>query len=235
MRFAATGYVADARGLSHETAHRSPPLGVLALVFAALYIASVVVALTMAGADPYPGPETSFGGFVGYSTEYPNAMHVVSFLQFSASIPLGLFAATIASRLLFHRVNVAGVHIALFGGVSASIMLAVSALAIWTTSQQGVVNSGAMRAMEMLAFSAGGFGHVAMLGLLAAGVSMPSLAFRLMPAWLCWCGLAAAVICELSTFGLLLPGVSLLVPLGRYLAIAWLVGAGLMMPRARQA
>lgn len=102
-------------------------------------------------------------------------MRVVSFLQFGASIPLGLFAATVVSRLLFHRVNAAGVRIAQFGGTAASIVLGVSSLATWVLSQPGVATEkGALRAVELLAFATGGFGNAAATGLLLAGVSVPS-------------------------------------------------------------
>src|SRR6185295_1409003 len=86
--------------------HRSPSLFVLGIVFTILFLASVAVyARTTNSAD-----WARFGAF----------------LQFGASIPLGLFTATIVSRLQFHRINVAGVQIAFFGGLAASIFLAIS-------------------------------------------------------------------------------------------------------------
>jgi hypothetical protein len=39
------------------------------------------------------------------------------FLQFGALIPLGIYAATAATRLRFLGVNAAGPYIALFGGL----------------------------------------------------------------------------------------------------------------------
>jgi hypothetical protein len=120
-------------------------------------------------------------------------------------------------RLLFHRVNVAGVHIAFFGGVAASVFLGVSSLATWVLSQPGVATEkGAMRAVELLAFATGGFGNVAALGLLMAGVSVPSLFFRLMQRWACWFGLIIAAIAELSTLKMVFPAASLLPPLARF-------------------
>lgn len=65
--------------------------------------------------------------------------------------------------------------------------MGMSSLATWTLSQPAVASDlGAMRVASLLAFTTGGFGHTATLGLLLAGVSVPSLAFRLMPPWLCW-------------------------------------------------
>jgi len=44
----------------------------------------------------------------------------------------------VTSRLRFLGIDVAGVSIALFGGVAASILLALSALSGWTLSQLGI-------------------------------------------------------------------------------------------------
>src|SRR5262252_343774 len=156
--------------------HRSPPLGVLAIVFTALFLGSMASQAIMTGGAPFPIPYHPASEIQAYYTRFPDVLRVVSFLQFGAAIPLGLFTATIVSRLLFHKVNAAGVHIALFGGLTASALLAASALASWTLSQPGVATeTGAMRAVELFAFATGGFGNVASMGLLLAGVSVPAL------------------------------------------------------------
>jgi len=214
--------------------HRSPPLGVLAVVFVALFVSSMAANFIMTGGAPYPIPYNPIPTLQDYYTRFPNVMRVVSFLQFGASIPLGLFTATVVSRLLFHKIKVAGVHIALFGGIAASVFLGVSALATWTLSQPGVATEvGAMRVAQLLAFAAGGVGHTVTLGLLLAGVSVPSLFTRLMPRWLSWAGLIIAGICVLSFFSMLLQSVSLLLPLGRFPAYLWLIAAGFSIPKTR--
>src|SRR5262249_10373276 len=145
--------------------HRSPPLGVLAVVFVALFLAGIAANLIMTGGAPYPIPYNPIQTLQDYYTRFPHVMRVVSFLQFGASIPLGLFTATVVSRLLFHRIKVAGVYIALFGGIAASVFLGLSALATWTLSQPGVATEvGAMRVAELLAFATGGVGHTVTLG-----------------------------------------------------------------------
>jgi hypothetical protein len=64
--------------------HRSPPLALLAIVFTVLTL----------------------------GTTLADTPTLIAFLQFAASIVLGLFTATVVSRLLFHGINVAGVHVA---------------------------------------------------------------------------------------------------------------------------
>jgi hypothetical protein len=183
---------------------------------------------------PYPVPYNPVPRLQDFYTEFPAAMRVVAFLQLSASIPLGLFTATIVSRLRFHRITAAGVHIALFGGVAAAIFLGLSAIATWILSQPAVATDvGAMRVASLLAFASGGFAHTATLGLLLAGVSVPSLAFGLMPRWICWFGLLIAAVAELSLISMLLPAASPLLPLARFPALVWLIAAGLAMPKTR--
>jgi hypothetical protein len=131
-------------------------------------------------------------------------------------------------------VNVAGVYIALFGGFASSILLAISALSSWALSQPGVANEiGAMRTLQLIGFATGGVGHVAMLGLLLAGVSVPALFLRLTPRWIAWLGLVLAATCELSTLSMVFPMASILLPLGRFPAFTWLIGMGFTLPKSR--
>jgi len=123
----------------------------------------------------------------------------------------------------------------LFGGMASSVLMAASSLLTWTLSQPGIAtNIGAMRiASLLLAFATGGFGHTVTRGLQLAGVSMPSLAFGLMQRWVCCFGLIIAAIAELSSLSMLFPPVSLLLPLGRFPALMWLVVAGFSIPKTR--
>src|SRR5205823_6202231 len=94
--------------------------------------------------------------------------------------------------------------------------LGLSALSFWVLSQPGVASDmGAMRVAQLLAFASGGFGHTVPLGLLLAGVCVPSLAFGLLPRWLAWVGLVLAAICALSALVMVFPVLSPLLPLGR--------------------
>jgi hypothetical protein len=215
--------------------HPSPPLGVLAIVCFALFAASIAVIVTMTGGARFPTPYDPPALASEYFGRYAEAFHIASFFQLGSAILLGLFTATVTSRLRFLGLKVAGVDIALFGGFAAAILLAVSALASWALSQPGMAQEvGALRALQLLGFSAGGPGHVAALGLLMAGVSVPSLVMRLTPRWLAWLGLILAGLCELSTLSLIFPALSILLPLSRFPAFIWLIGTGFTMPKSRR-
>jgi hypothetical protein len=215
--------------------HRSPPLGPVDLAFAVLFLASqVVIGAMTVGAfpNPYDAPETAQAYFG------PNAdiLRVVAFLQFGAAIPLGIFTATVVSRLRFFGLTVAGVTIAELGGYMASIMLALSGLGLWTMTQPGMADDlSTLRALQLLSFATGGVGHVVGLGLLMAGVTVPAAFARLLPRWLVWLGLILAVLAELSSLSMVFPMVAILLPLARFPALVWLVGAGFAVPAVRGA
>jgi hypothetical protein len=145
-----------------------------------------------------------------------------------------LFSVVIVSRLLFHRITVAGVHIALIGGIAAAIFAGMSALATWVTSQPGIAtDAGAMRTVQLLTFATGGVANVSAMGLLLARVSVPSLVFNLMPRWICWLGLAVAAIAELSVISMIVPAALFLLPLARFPAFLWMIATGFAMPKQR--
>ena len=187
--------------------HPSPPLVLLAVAHAVLFLASLPLPLRWLG-----------------------------FLQLGAAVPLGLFAATAASRLRFLGVRAAGASIALFGGVGAALLLMVSAALRWSLGMFDVLEwPPDAHALELVAFALGGPGHVALLGLLLAGLSVTSAAYRLLPAWLTVAGLVLAALAELSWLALVLAPAEALLPVARLPALAWLVAAGALLPRAREA
>jgi hypothetical protein len=134
------------------------------------------------------------------------------------------------SRLRFLGVDVAGVHIALVGGVLASGFLALSGMSLWIASQPGVADAATIRAVQLLAFGCGGPAHVAALGLLVAGVSVSAGLTRRLPRWMMIFGVAVAAVAELSTLVLVLPPAAYLLPAARLAAVVWMICAGALLP-----
>ena len=80
-------------------------------------------------------------------------------------MPFGFFVATVVGRLRFLRVHAAGELIALCGGIVATGMLIMSALAVWGLSSPSVTtDAGAVSVFQLMSFGAGGPGFVAALG-----------------------------------------------------------------------
>jgi hypothetical protein len=91
-----------------------------------------------------------------------------------------------------------------------------------------------VRALYYLVFLTGGPAHVVTLGLLVAGMAVPSLILRLLPRPVALVGLMIAVLAELTTLVLVWPALAFLLPIARFGALIWLVLAGALLPLRRQ-
>src|SRR4030095_1236626 len=148
--------------------HLGPNPGVLAIIYTLLFNAGLYFVISFRAPEhlaasaeavrPYfPGPWESAQTIVAYFQSNPSAVLMCAFLQFGAAIPLGLFTATMVSRLQFLGVRSAGAHIALFGGWMAAFDIAISALVLWVMSYPGIAQeAGVLRALYYLVFSVGG-------------------------------------------------------------------------------
>ena len=214
--------------------HQGPNLGMLATIFTVLFNAGLYFVVSSSVEKPhFPGPWESAETINTYFQHHPSAVLMCGFLQFGASIPLGIFTATVVSRLRFLGIRAAGPFIALFGGLATSFNVAASALILWVMAYPGVAQNGAvLRALYYLTFALGGVGYSVPLGLLMAGVSIPAAVMKLLPKWLVIFGLALAVVGELSWFSLILPKALFLIPLTRFPAFVWLIAAGFKLPKS---
>ena len=221
---------------SHEGArHRGPSLLFVAIVFTLLFVGSLVATAAMTGGARFPSPFESQASATLFFSEHGDAARVAAFLQFGASIPLAIFAATAASRLRFLGVQAAGATIALLGGVLASLMAALSALVQWVLAQPGVAASdGVMHAFHLFAFATGGPGFVVPFGLLVAGVSLTGGLSRYLPRWLMGLGLVIAAVAELSSLSIALPIAMYLLPLARFPGFVWLIAVGATLPATKR-
>ncbi|QDZ15887.1 hypothetical protein [Humibacter ginsenosidimutans] len=185
-----------------------PPAGVLALIVLVFTIASVVA---------YAAGSAFWTGF----------------FAFAASIPLGIYAATIYARQLRLGIRVPGPGISFFGGISASVMLGVSGLLGWAQSRVDGLSPAVSRLVREVAFVLGGVGFVCGLGLLIAGIAVPAVILRLVPRWLAWAGLVLGALGEIAFLALLWDGLDVLLPIVRFLGLAWLAAMGFLLPRNR--
>jgi hypothetical protein len=214
--------------------HPSPPLLPVAIAHTVLFASSIAISTWMAGASHYPSPFGPAAGSHSYFATQADAVRVGALLVLGSAFPLGIFAATATSRLSFFRIEVAGVSIAAFGGIAASVLLALSGLVSWVLSQPGVAESAAtVRALHLLAFATGGPGFVALLGLFVAGISVSGALHKKLPKWLMWFGLVIAVIAELSLLSLVWPALVPLVPAARFPALVWMICTAVLLPKAR--
>jgi len=205
-------------------------------VFTGLFLGSLVIGALLTGGTPPPIPFDATDASLRYFVDHATAVRVAAFLQFGSAIPLGIFTATVVSRFQFLGVNVAGITIALFGGLAASFFLAASALTLWVLSSPGVAELASnARVLHLLAFATGGPGHVVTLGLLLAGISIAGGVTRKLPPWVMWFGVVVATIAELSTLTLISDAAAVLLPLARFPAFVWMICVAFTLPSRRHA
>jgi hypothetical protein len=211
-----------------------PPAGVLAVVTLVLSIASIVIPLAVSGTG-YPTPASSPEAHAAYVGAHPIAGILTGFLVFGAATPLGIYAATVYARQLRLGIRVPGPGISFFGGIAASVVLAVSGLLTWALATAATgVDPAVVRLFDDVAFALGGAGFAGGLGLLIAGIAVPALVLHLTPRWLAWAGLVLAAIGELSILSLLWSGFDVMIPITRFLGLLWLAAVGFLLPRDRR-
>ena len=139
--------------------------------------------VTVFGGQPYfPGPWESADTIAAFFQARPTAVRVCAFLQFGAAIPLGIFTASVVSRLQFLGARVAGVSIALFGGIATAVMMMAASSALWVMAQPGIAeNRAVLQALYWLVQGLGGAGFSVPFGILVAGVTIPAAFMRLVP------------------------------------------------------
>src|SRR3954451_1571908 len=138
-----------------------PPAGVLAVIALGFTVASVIA---------YASDSRRWEGV----------------FAFAASVPLGIYAATVYARLLRLGVRVPGPNISFFGGITASTLLAASGLTQWAWSRVEALPAGVDAFVSDVVFALGGVGFIGGLGLLMAGIAVPTVIQRLAPRWLGW-------------------------------------------------
>ncbi len=212
-----------------------PHIGAVAVAFVLLKIASVVPVSGFGepfGIQPpyFPGLNAPIDAVASYFASHAGAVLLCAFLQFGVAIPFGIFTAAIFSRMRSLGSNVAGIHIALFGGFMAAINEAISGGIIWVLGHPVIAQVPVLtQTFHYLAVVFGGPGFTMPQGLLMAGISVPAGFMRLLPRWMVALGLAIAVIGELSWLSMMFPPAGILIPLARWPGFIWLIVAGFQL------
>jgi hypothetical protein len=179
----------------------------------------------------WPGPWEPASVIVPYFHTHATAVLICVFLQIGSLIPLGIFTATVVSRLRFLGIEAAGPNIALFGGFMTVFNGFAAGFTVWAMIHPGVTDDVTLTtALYYLSYAFGGPGFSVPMGLLMAGVCIPAGLGRLLPKWIVALGMVLAVAGELSWFNLVSPKVLFLIPLVRFLGFVWLIAVGFKLP-----
>jgi hypothetical protein len=134
------------------------------------------------------------------------------------------------TRLRWLGVKAVGPSIALLGGLLTTVNMVVGCMIAWTMVFPGVAaDEGVLRALYYMGFALGGVGYSVPMGLLIAGIAVPSGYMRLLPRWMLVFGFILGVIGETSCLALLSPAMTALIPLTRFPGFIWLMIAGFML------
>jgi hypothetical protein len=212
--------------------HKGPHTGMLALLYTVLFCVGLFPVTAMYGKPYWPGPWEPASVIVPYFQTHGGQVMFCIFLQLGAMICLGLFTATVVSRLHFNGVRAAGSLIALFGGFLVVFDAMVGAMVMWTLLHPGVIDHPPLLlALYYLAYALGGPGFSIPMGLFMAGVSVTAAFGRLLPKWVNILGLFLAAAGELSWFHLVAPKLLFLIPLVRFPGFVWLIAVGFLLPK----
>jgi hypothetical protein len=217
-----------------EYKERMPSPGILALVYFLVFAAGMTFLLISSSGASYPTPYDPVEKAQHFYSDFASGLRAQSFFLFWSALPLGIYTAFMTARLRGLNLHRGGVNIAQFGGFGAAIFIGLSGLVTWVLSQPGITNDpGTTRIMQLLAFATGGTGAVVLSGLLIAGICVTAGIDRIIPRWVMWLGLVIALISVLSMINLVAPDVSILLPIGRFLGIIWMIIAGFTVKRKK--
>jgi hypothetical protein len=228
---------AQSHVISATRRHAGPHLGMLAIAYTVLFNAGLCAVSAFGipfGVRPpyWPGPWEPPDVIVSYFHTHPTNVLICVFLQIGALIPLGIFAATIVSRLRFLGIEAAGPNIALFGGFLTVFNSMAAGFTTWAMIHPGVTQDLTITpALNYLSYASGGPGFSIPMGLLMAGVCVPAAFSKLLPKWLIVFGLVLAVAGELSWLNLVFPQALFLIPLVRFPGFIWLIATGFLLPK----
>lgn len=213
--------------------HRGPHLGAIGILFMVLFIAGLSFVISLNGKSPhFPGPDEPAPTLVKYFQNQPHDVLLCGFFQFCSAIALGMFTATVASRMRFLGANTVATNIILFGGFLTAFDVVLTSFNLWVLAFPGIAaDDHIARMLYYISFAVGGVGYSVPLGLLIAGISIASLFLKTLPRWVAVTGIVIAFIGELSTLQLLFPKLLPLIPLTRFPGFVWLIIAGFTLPK----
>jgi len=221
------------RPLTPPRQHPGPPAGWIALIYMGLFLAGLYPVTIFGGKPYFPPPNAPLEAITAFFQTRSSGVLLSAFFHFGAAIPLGIFAATVASQLRFLGIRAAGAYIAFFGGIATSVNMMMSSSVLWATSYPGIAQDPALiQAMYRMIFGLGGPGFSVPFGLLIAGIAVTAGIGRLLPKWLVISGVLIAAAGELSWLQIVFPQLLFLIPLARFPGFLWLIAAGFMLPRS---
>ncbi|WP_037361012.1 hypothetical protein [Amycolatopsis orientalis] len=156
---------------------------------------------------------------------------VAAFCQAISALALLVFAGCAADYV--HRIgHAASATLTRTSGTVAAAFLLLSASVQWILSLPNTGDAPSVyRAVLDLSFITGAAAQVTTTGILIGAIAAATRTAGRLPSWLNWLGLTAAALSVLSVLSLLFKDATPLLPLGRYLGMAWFLALAVLLPR----
>lgn len=217
---------------SVERRFRGPHIGFVAVAYTVLFLAGLYPVTMFGGMPWFPPPTATVAEMVTFFSQRQAGTMLCVFFQFGSMIPLGIFAATIASQLQFLNVRAAGAWIAQYAGMAVSVTGIAGSSVLWAMTFPDVSqNPPLLHALYGIGFGLGGPTFSVLFGLMVAGISITAGFYRLLPRWVVVMGIVIAVVGELSWVAILTLKALPLIPLTRFPGFMWMIAAGFLLPR----
>jgi len=205
-----------------------PPLLAPAIAYGVFMLASVALSASA------PRATDSAATILDYARTHVGLLELVGFLQVAAAIPLAIWAATIYRRQRQLGVTAPGTAIGFAGGVLAAGAMTLLGLFTWAGAAGATSFDPATAALVAnLSFITGTAAFVPALGLLIAGIAVPSYFMKFAPRPFVWFALAVAAVSMIACFAMILPALDFTLPIGRFGGLIAMVVFSVLLPRQR--
>ncbi|MCK7626555.1 hypothetical protein MUU72_26220 [Streptomyces sp. RS10V-4] len=222
--------------MSSSARTRRPAPGALGgVLYALLFVTSIVASGATAPSGPLATPYSSDTVARQYLLADPSALHrslqISALFQMLSALALLAFVPWLTDFVRRYGTTAqAGVVRAM--GTASGTLLVLSASAGWILSVLiPTAGLSTARAVMDLSFITGAAPAIGTLGLAMWPVSRTVLASRALPVWVGWAGLFLAAASGLSLLSLLLEPATVFIPVGRYLGFIWFIAVSLLLWR----
>jgi hypothetical protein len=179
----------------------------------------------------YPSPFGPPVDVLTFFAENRGGVQAVSFLYALAAILLLGFAAFF-SELVGRTIGEMGAlpSLTLGGGAVSAAFLLLSALCLWVLSREATLADPALvRTLHDLVYLTGGPAHVAAFAPFLGALGIATVRSRVLPAWIGWIAVAAAILSLPSLAALLWQPAAYLLPIARLITYAWILVVSLAL------
>jgi hypothetical protein len=200
-------------------------------LFVALFGVGFLVANVLAS-PPWPSAFASSATVERFVVANSDEIRTLSFLYSAAALALLAFVAAVAALLRRAADRSVLPWLALGGGILAATFLLLSALLDWMLARsETAAEPVLLLALADLTYLTGGPGHVLALATFLAAASVVAMQVHVLPRWIAWAGIAAAVPSALAATALLWEPGAFFLPLGRALTYLWILAVSAVLAR----